>query len=302
MRCHLARSAEGGSASHPPPPIPTFPRSCWREAAECLASSDDEVCPSSCPRVPLGCFHSSRPPASLSPSAHSALSTAAAHFTHWAAPGAAGVAGGVSALHGGRGHNRRPCAGRRLLQCRGLALPTLRARAAACTPTAGSPRQQSPVPTQAGTAQFCCPPPLAEEPRHPGLRGAAELWASAAPASVLDGCLPPAAPQGPGRARGTSWVPRGGQLRPDSPSSLGLCQSFAFARALPLPITPPLNVEPPVQWPQGELSDRGAPSWALGSPVRCRDQPQPRGEAASGRQVALPPGFLAAATKQVMGT
>lgn len=128
--------------------------------------------------------------------------------------------------------------------------------------------RQCPVPTQAETARFCHPLPLAEEPGHLACKGAAEFWASAAPASTLPACLPPAVPQGPGRARGTSRVPPGGggggSQAPDSPHSLCLCQNFAFA------VTPSLNVQPPVQQPRGALLDGDAPSWVLRSPVRCQ--------------------------------
>ena len=158
-----------------------------------------------------------------------------------------------------------------------------------------APRPQRPVPTQAGTPRLCCPPPLAEKPGHAGHRGAAELRASAAPASVPAACIPPAAPQGPGRARGTSWVPRRGPDRP-----LTLPTLFAFA------VTLPLNVQTPVWRPRGALSGGGAPIPSSGVPGKVLGASASPGEAVSGRQVALPPGLLAAQAPapllQAMGT
>lgn len=201
------------------------PQSVWHRATVKGVLAPAPACPWVAPTA------AGPPPRiSLSPSAHLALRTAATRLTHRAAPAAAGVAEGSLPSAGAGDAAADPYAGGRLLQCRGLALPTPRARAAARTPTAGSPCRQCPVPpTQAEAARFCCPLPLAEEPGCLGHGRAAELWVSAAPASVLAASLPPPAPQGPGRTRGTSWVPRGGPAGP-----LTLPALFAFARALPL--------------------------------------------------------------------
>jgi len=212
----------------PQPHVSTKPQSAWHRVTVKFVPAPAPACPWVAPAA-------AAPRASLSPSARSALSTATARLTRRAAPVTAGVAWGVSAPHGGRGCGCRPSAGRRLLQCRGLALPTLRARAAARSPEpARSPSPAAPCPHAGRDTPALLSPASGRRARARGAQrgcGASGQRCS----SIRAGCLHPSrSSPGPGKGeRDELGPPAGARQAPRSPHSLCLCCNTAIKRANP---------------------------------------------------------------------